>query len=870
MVHVADVSPVRARTTFGFDRFHQSVSGKALAVAMSPDGARIYLGGHSAVWRSDDGGGTWSHPERPQPPAGVSTVPGALLAPSVYDLHVSRDDPNVVLAATGRDGRVPAANGIYRSTDGARSWTLVHRFAGSNNRFGHVGSITSAPDDPRLLFAAGQFDVAVSTDGGATWTERNLPLPAGEHVWFAACSGALAGGIRHVYAVGNRFWRSVDGGSTWTADPTPLFAGSPADGLGYSARCLCVDPFNARRVYFAREAGELWRGLVPASGVGPMTWTQLPAPPADYGGTTASGTDFVLVHASPARARQFIFSDRRTVHVCVDEPTSPASWTRIDPSPVHVDPHAVAVTTDFGLDATGAPGGRIVMVNDGGPVVSTDGAKSFAFGDGPRTLGLVNAAVLPRANRPPALVIQTGDNNGFFSADGGEHWETQDYRGGDNDCSFADPLQPERLIVFAPRHGSRAIFLYEASAGDVPDGGWGSDDRRVVPSPPPPPGETKGRWNAVSHFYNLGYRPLVLTRAGEAPLPGGDFVTIVVSDDGSSAQLLRSTKLRQVTAATDWVTTATSDGAGTKVFRQGPTLPNPAVTVVQASGGHASPTFYVGDQAEGDGQGVWSWTAGQSGWRVVVPAGANGPSRARRFFVDPFRPSTLYVLGTDRVWRSDDGGGSWVADAALEAQLTEGGAFPVALTSESSSAQALLRDMVFDRNDPNWRVAVGPAGVFLTLDGLTWRHLLLSSAAGLRPNNAVYDDVSTPCARMLYVSTSNRGVLRLGPLPPDWGAAPGGVSAAVGRVTLLRVHDVGTGFGPPGDQLDAEVIAQLDTEPGRWFGFQLRNDGDREANEGMLDLLRDAFDRDAPVRVEFIRTSCSMGRAFRVIQQRGG
>ena len=59
---------------------------------------------------------------------------------------------------------------------------------------------------------------------------------------------------------------------------------------------------------------------------------------------------------------------------------------------------------------------------------------------------------------------------------------------------------------------------------------------------------------------------------------------------------------------------------------------------------------------------------------------------------------------------------------------------------------------------------------------------------------------------MFYVSTSNRGVLRLGPLPPDWDAMPGGVSAAIGRLTLLRVHDVGHDSVHPDDQLDAEVV----------------------------------------------------------------
>jgi hypothetical protein len=67
------------------------------------------------------------------------------------------------------------------------------------------------------------------------------------------------------------------------------------------------------------------------------------------------------------------------------------------------------------------------------------------------------------------------------------------------------------------------------------------------------------------------------------------------------------------------------------------------------------------------------------------------------------------------------------------------------------------------------------------------------------------------------------------------------------------------------DQLDVEVVVQLDNEPGRSFGFQLRNDADLEANEGMLKLLREAFDLDRRVRIEFIRTTCSKGEIIRVV-----
>ena len=74
---------------------------------------------------------------------------------------------------------------------------------------------------------------------------------------------------------------------------------------------------------------------------------------------------------------------------------------------------------------------------------------------------------------------------------------------------------------------------------------------------------------------------------------------------------------------------------------------------------------------------------------------------------------------------------------------------------------------------------------------------------------------------------------------------------ASGKLTLLRVHDVGTKYGPPSDQIDVEVVIQLSTQTGKAFGFQLRNDGDRPARQGMLDLLRDAFNHNWPVTIDY-------------------
>lgn len=77
------------------------------------------------------------------------------------------------------------------------------------------------------------------------------------------------------------------------------------------------------------------------------------------------------------------------------------------------------------------------------------------------------------------------------------------------------------------------------------------------------------------------------------------------------------------------------------------------------------------------------------------------------------------------------------------------------------------------------------------------------------------------------------------------------LQAATGKVTFLRVHDVGTRYGPPTDQLDVEVVIQLGSRPGQAFGFQLRNDNNRPVRQGMLDVLRDAYANDSTVIIDF-------------------
>ncbi len=120
------------------------------------------------------------------------------------------------------------------------------------------------------------------------------------------------------------------------------------------------------------------------------------------------------------------------------------------------------------------------------------------------TLSCVNVAGVSTQSNGPALSLNTGDNDGFYSMDGGASWSYQQYGGGDNDCSFADPLRSNSMLVFTPRW-NQTVSIYETSPGSLPNAAaTGTSTRYNVPGP-----TTPNVWNANSAYGNRGSRPIV-------------------------------------------------------------------------------------------------------------------------------------------------------------------------------------------------------------------------------------------------------------------------------------------------------------------------------------------------------------------------
>ncbi len=87
-----------------------------------------------------------------------------------------------------------------------------------------------------------------------------------------------------------------------------------------------------------------------------------------------------------------------------------------------------------------------------------------------------------------------------------------------------------------------------------------------------------------------------------------------------------------------------------------------------------------------------------------------------------------------------------------------------------------------------------------------------------------------------------------------------------GKIKMLRVNEVGDRFGPAADFIQAEVIVQLDTHPaGAASGFKLRADANQPVRQGMLDLLRDAFNNGWRVHFDHeVSTGKRKGTIIRV------
>ena len=264
-------------------RYIGPVGNRVIAVAgVTGDPSVYYVGAASGgIFKTTDGGIQWEPIFDDQP---VSSI-GALA--------VATSDPNVVWAGTGETfirSNVSIGNGIYKSTDGGKTWQHM-----GLEKTGRIGRIVIHPKNFDIVYAAAlghgygpqqERGIYRTKDGGANWErilfvdentgvsdivmDPNNPriLFAGMwqleiHTWRKTSGGP-----------GSGLWVSRDRGDTWKELTRSVEEGGapglPKKPIGKIG--VAVAPSNSNRIYALIEtsdgvpsdghegqSGELWR-----------------------------------------------------------------------------------------------------------------------------------------------------------------------------------------------------------------------------------------------------------------------------------------------------------------------------------------------------------------------------------------------------------------------------------------------------------------------------------------------------------------------------------------------------------------------------------------------------------------------------------
>jgi len=252
--------------------------GRANAIAGVTSQPFVYYVGYTGggVWKTENAGASWRN---------ISDT--FFRTGSIGAIAVAESDPNVVYVGTGehavRGQSSSYGDGVYRSTDAGKTWTRVGLEATKQ-----ISAVRVHPSNPDLVYVAAQGDrwkgtpdrgIYRSSDGGKTWAQMlkgvnatsgasELSMdPTNPRILYAAFwdHQRLPWQVRSG-GPGSGIWKSTDGGDTWTrlSEGLPKLMGK----IG-----VAVSPANPERVfaiveadprggfYRSDDAGKTWRLL---------------------------------------------------------------------------------------------------------------------------------------------------------------------------------------------------------------------------------------------------------------------------------------------------------------------------------------------------------------------------------------------------------------------------------------------------------------------------------------------------------------------------------------------------------------------------------------------------------------------------------
>jgi len=191
------------------------------------------------LWKSMDGGLTWTTDTDHLPNLGVS------------DIVINPRDPDVMYIATGDKQRGSTLSiGVMKSPDGGLNWQFTGLNPGVTDMC-KIGKLLMHPDNPETLLAASNQGIYKTVDGGNTWVIKitgdffDMEVnPADSSTWYASQAGT---GV----------FRSVDSGENWTR----LGNGLPDPGPAIGRIAVSVSQSSPSVIYalYCRDiANEGW------------------------------------------------------------------------------------------------------------------------------------------------------------------------------------------------------------------------------------------------------------------------------------------------------------------------------------------------------------------------------------------------------------------------------------------------------------------------------------------------------------------------------------------------------------------------------------------------------------------------------------
>src|SRR6516162_1632221 len=350
-------------------------NGLVTAIAVNPNNNNvIYLGtADGGVWRSGDGGDTWTPVFDQQPVLGIGEPAGIAIDPSNTD--------TIYVGTSSRDGTRQSATvdqptaGLFKSTDGGASWIQLGNagiFTGQN-----INVIIVDPANSNVIYLASSAGVYTSPNGGQTWTAATGIGGDSRALVLDPTSPANA---RIVYAGldGNGVFQSTDGGATFTQQLGSSVLGPAAGGRSIGRVAVALAPPTSvpnvngiQVIYTAVSAGYNQTdpiGLFLSIDQG-GTWTQLNA--TGISGTTYGGyaMDIAVDPASPGDGvHDTVFYGCQNQFISTD-----AGGTLSPISVGHADLHTWTCVPQ-------PPGTPTVVYcgSDGGIDVSTNGGTAWS------------------------------------------------------------------------------------------------------------------------------------------------------------------------------------------------------------------------------------------------------------------------------------------------------------------------------------------------------------------------------------------------------------------------------------------------------------------------------------------------------------